>query len=64
MAHCDKNDTPIDLGDVVTLGANGPRMTVEYLWSQGTVGCVWFDKDDELHREDFKPSLLVVEKSV
>jgi uncharacterized protein YodC (DUF2158 family) len=51
---------PIELkvGDVVRLKAGGPRMTVEAIHSEGTVGCVWFQASFIGHDADGDPEWL------
>lgn len=45
-------------GDIVGLKSSGPLMTVELLPSSGIVVCIWFDHDNNLHRDRFRESLL------
>jgi uncharacterized protein YodC (DUF2158 family) len=61
-------------GDIVRLKAGGPKMNVEKLHSdggfrymdgtcgvvrEGEVSCVWFDDDNQLHRDKFPIAALL-----
>ncbi len=56
-------------GDVVKLKSpvDSPKMTIEAFQVKSQLGgedeefvqCVWFDKDDELHRDKFYGNMLV-----
>ena len=56
-------------GNVVSVKTTGVRMTVEVIETvldgrgieHKVVHCVWFDKQDCLHRDSFLPSLLTFE---
>ena len=49
------------IGDVVIDSRSNVLMTVEGTDSDGRVLCVWFDKENALHRAAFQPSILVKE---
>lgn len=53
--------THFNVGDVVTLKAGGPRMTVTYAGQVALnpghwLMCEWFDEQGELRREMFSPA--------
>jgi uncharacterized protein YodC (DUF2158 family) len=45
-------------GETVRLKSGGPLMTVKTLQSEGTLWCEWFDKDEKLQGDSFKPASL------
>jgi len=50
-----------NVGDKVQLKSGGPFMTVESVETFGnsdTVECVWFNNDDESHRESLPAAAL------
>lgn len=48
-------------GDTVRLKSGGPLMTVDYSREE-RVGCIWFNKYDDLHRHEFPIDLLEFDK--
>ena len=46
------------IGDHVQLSSGGPVMTVEGVNSDGSLACVWWQKD-EYKRGSFDPAVLV-----
>ncbi len=49
------------VGDVVrTVDDDGPKMTVSFLHDVQTVTCLWFDKNDVLHKSVFSIDTIKV----
>ena len=54
-------NTEFIVGNVVRLNYGGPLMTVYSLSDspiRDSVKCVWFDVNDHIHYEDFRPEVL------
>lgn len=51
-------------GDIVTVRGNtNPRMTVEKCYNNAKqTQCVWFDKENKLHRDWFQTEVLYCER--
>ncbi|CDZ50405.1 YodC family protein [Neorhizobium galegae] len=49
------------IGDVVRLKSGGPLMTLSYIKSSESVGCVWFNQETHAYEPkyfDFKAEML------
>lgn len=46
------------IGDVVKMKMGGPLMTVNQVYDDEEVNCIWFDNDHRLNNEDFQSSML------
>jgi uncharacterized protein YodC (DUF2158 family) len=42
-------------GDVVVLKSGGPKMTVNEVYLNGNLNCIYFDKEQNYKVKDFKP---------
>lgn len=51
--------TTFKIGDVVTLKAGGPRLTIKDVGGDRAV-CVWFSREDVLQEDTFRTACLVL----
>jgi uncharacterized protein YodC (DUF2158 family) len=51
----------VKVGQIVKLRNGGPPMTVNQILWDDMIECMWFDKDDNLHKEKFHQSALLFE---
>ena len=45
-------------GSMVRLRSGGPKMQVEEKREDGYLSCIWMDKNHEIHRDGFHPTML------